>query len=173
MAIDTLKCVGCGDCVVACQTENNVPHGYCRDWIVENVSGTYPNLDLEFRSERCNHCDNAPCVRCCPTGASHIEKGGIVVVNHNECIGCGACIQSCPYDARYPHPEGYVDKCTFCMHRVEKGQNPACVDVCPTECLHFGDLDDPNSKVSLALKNRSHKVLAPEAGTKPQLYFLT
>ncbi len=173
MAIDTNKCVGCSDCVVACQTENNVPHGYCRDWIVESVSGTYPSLDLEFRSERCNHCDNAPCVRCCPTGASHIAEGGIVLVNHNECIGCGACIESCPYDARYTHPSGFVDKCTFCIHRVEKGQNPACVEVCPTTCLHFGDLDDPNSDVSLALKDHSWKVLAPEAGTKPQLYFLT
>jgi Fe-S-cluster-containing dehydrogenase component len=140
---------------------------------VETVDGTYPSLDLEFRSERCNHCDNAPCVRCCPTGASHIAEGGIVLVTHNECIGCGACIESCPYDARYPHPEGYVDKCTFCIHRVEKGQNPACVDVCPTKCLHFGDLDNPNSEVSLALKDRKWKVLAPEAGTKPQLYFLT
>lgn len=173
MAIDTKKCVGCGDCVVACQTENNVPHGYCRDWIVENVTGTYPSLALEFRSERCNHCDNSPCVRCCPTGASHIAEGGIVLVKQSKCIGCGACIQSCPYDARYTHPEGYVDKCTFCIHRVEKGQNPACVDVCPTTCLHFGDLDDPNSDVSLALKDRTWKVLAPEAGTKPQLYFLT
>nr|WP_233376752.1 4Fe-4S dicluster domain-containing protein [Maribellus sp. CM-23] len=173
MAIDTKKCVGCGDCVVACQTENNVPHGYCRDWIVESVDGTYPSLSLEFRSERCNHCDNAPCVRCCPTGASHIEEGGIVAVTHHKCIGCGACIQSCPYDARYSHPDGYVDKCTFCLHRVQKGQSPACVDVCPTRCLHFGDLDDPNSGVSLAIKDRKWKVLAPEAGTKPQLYFLT
>lgn len=173
MAIDTKKCVGCGDCVVACQTENNVPHGYCRDWIVERVDGTYPSLDLEFRSERCNHCDNSPCVRCCPTGASHIAEGGVVLVTRHKCIGCGACIQSCPYDARYSHPEGYVDKCTFCLHRVEKGQNPACVEVCPTKCLHFGDLDDPNSDVSLALKDRKWKVLAPEAGTKPQLFFLT
>jgi Fe-S-cluster-containing dehydrogenase component len=173
MAIDTKKCVGCSDCVVACQTENNVPHGYCRDWIVETVDGTYPHLDLEFRSERCNHCTNAPCVRCCPTGASHFAEGGIVLVKPNKCIGCGACIESCPYDARYPHPKGYVDKCTFCIHRVEKGQNPACVDVCPTRCLHIGDLEDPNSDVSLALKDRKWKVLAPEAGTKPQLYFLT
>ena len=173
MAIDTALCVGCSDCVVACQTENNVPNGYCRDWIVENVNGSYPNVEIELRSERCNHCENSPCVRCCPTGASHIVEGGIVMVTHNECIGCGACIESCPYDARYSHPDGYVDKCTFCQHRLEKGLNTACVDVCPTSCLHFGDLEDPFSDVSLALKNRTWKVLAPEAGTKPQLFFLT
>lgn len=172
MAIDTKKCVGCSDCVVACQLENNVPDGYCRDWVVENVKGKYPNLFLEFRSERCNHCDNAPCVRCCPTGASHIVDGGIVLVTRDKCIGCCACIESCPYDARYVHPKGYIDKCTFCIQRVEKGQNPACVNVCPTHCLHFGDLDDSNSGVSLALKDRKWKVLSPDAGTKPQLYFL-
>jgi Fe-S-cluster-containing dehydrogenase component len=133
MAIDTRKCVGCSDCVVACQTENDVPIGYCRDWVVEVTDGTYPQLELELRSERCNHCDNAPCVRCCPTGASHFSDGGIVLVKENRCIGCGACIASCPYDARYPHPDGYVDKCTFCIHRVRKGQKPACVEVCPDQ----------------------------------------
>jgi Fe-S-cluster-containing dehydrogenase component len=85
--------VGCSDCVVACQTENNVPVGFCRDWVVEVVDGTYPNVSIELRSERCNHCDNSPCVRCCPTGASHFEDGGIVLVDHNKCIGCGACIR--------------------------------------------------------------------------------
>ncbi len=80
MAVDTRKCVGCSDCVVACQTENNVPIGFCRDWIVEVTDGTYPQLEMEIRSERCNQCVNAPCVRCCPTGASHIVEGGIVLV---------------------------------------------------------------------------------------------
>ncbi len=172
MVIDTLKCVGCSDCVVACQTENDVPIGYCRDWIVETVSGTYPNLDLELKSERCNHCDNAPCVRCCPTGASHSLPSGIVLVTADECIGCGACIESCPYDARYQHPDGYVDKCTFCHHRLEKGQLPACVSVCPTKCMYFGDLDNPNSEVSQLLKNRKYKTLAPEAGTNPHVFYL-
>ena len=172
MAVDTKKCVGCSDCVVACQAENKVPIGYCRDWVVEIVTGVFPEVEVELRSERCNHCENSPCVRCCPTGASHYEDGGIVVVTGNDCIGCGACIQSCPYDARYSHPEGFVDKCTFCLHRVKRGYQPACVRVCPTNCLYFGDLDNPKSDVSIALKKRKYKVLAPEAGTKPQVYFL-
>ena len=173
MAMDTRKCVGCADCVVACQTENNVPLGYCRDWIVEAVQGTYPEtVKMHFKSERCNHCDNTPCVRTCPTGASHVIEGGIVKVTHNECIGCGACIEACPYDARYVHPDGYIDKCTFCDHRLVEGGNPACVAVCPTSCLIFGDLDDHKSPVSIALKENDYYVLAPEAGTKPQLYFL-
>jgi Fe-S-cluster-containing dehydrogenase component len=172
MAIDIKKCVGCCDCVVACQVENNVPHGYCRDWVTETVNGTYPQVEIEIRSERCNHCDNSPCVRCCPTGASHIEEGGIVVVTHHKCIGCGACIQACPYDARYTHPDGYVDKCTFCQHRVQAGQKPACVEVCPTKCLYFGDIDNPYSDISQILKVRNWKVLAQEAGTKPQIFYL-
>lgn len=172
MAIDTLKCVGCSDCVIACQMENNVPLGFCRDWVVESVHGTYPQVGLELRSERCNHCENAPCVRCCPTGASHIVEGGVVLVTPGKCIGCGACIQACPYDARYSHPDGYVDKCTFCNHRITEGLNPACVSVCPTKCMYFGDLDDANSDISKVLATRKYKSLAPEAGTNPQIFYL-
>jgi len=172
MAIDTLKCVGCSDCVVACQTENDVPIGFCRDWVVEVTDGTYPSLTLENRSERCNHCANAPCVRCCPTGASHITEEGVVLVTHSKCIGCAACITSCPYDARYIHPDGYVDKCTFCYHRLKDGLLPACVSVCPTKCMYFGDVENPESSISQVLKNRKWKQLIPEAGTEPKLYFL-
>ena len=172
MLIDTKKCVGCADCVVACQVENEVPIGYCRDWISENVRGSYPDLDIEIRSERCNHCDDAPCVRCCPTGASHIVSNGTVLVTQNECIGCAACIESCPYDARFQHPEGYVEKCTFCYHRTKEGQLPACVSVCPTNCMYFGDLDDERSEVSRLLNSRKYKTLAPEAGTAPKIYYL-
>ncbi len=173
MVIDTKKCVGCSDCVVACQTENKVPIGYARDWVVEVTDGTYPHLQMEIRSERCNQCGNAPCVRCCPTGSSHYSAGGIVLVRPRRCIGCGACITSCPYDARFPHPRGYVDKCTFCDHRIKEGNRPACVEVCPTKCMYFGNLDDPASEVSKLLRQRRYKTLIPEAGTKPHLYFLT
>lgn len=174
MVIDTKKCVGCMDCVVACKTENNIPEGFNRDWIATEVAGKFPNLSMEIRSERCNHCDNPPCVYCCPTGASHIhELGGVVLVTYNECIGCKACLASCPYDARFIDPEGYADKCTFCIHRVEKGMLPACVSVCPTHCMYFGDLDDTLSRVSKLLASRKHHSILPEAGTKPQIYYLT
>jgi Fe-S-cluster-containing dehydrogenase component len=160
------------DCVVACKTENEVPEGYNRDWIVQDVHGKFPDLSMEFRSERCNHCDNPPCVTCCPTGASHVHEGGIVLVTHEKCIGCKACLASCPYGARFVHPEGYIDKCTFCVHRVEKGQDPACVAVCPTHCMTFGDVEDPYSKASQLLASHKFHALLPEAGTKPQVYYL-
>ncbi|NOX17106.1 MAG: 4Fe-4S dicluster domain-containing protein [Chlorobi bacterium] len=174
MVIDTRKCVGCTDCVIACETENDVPNGFARDWIVQISNGKFPNAQVEILSERCNHCSDAPCVTTCPTGASHYHDiGGIVLVNHDECIGCKACIESCPYGARFVHPEGYVDKCTFCVHRVEEGLDPACVSVCPTHCMHFGDFDDPNSEVSKLLQSRKHHSLLPEAGTTPNIYYLT
>ena len=174
MAIDTLRCVGCMDCVVACKTENDVPEGYNRDWIVSATTGQYPELHTEIRSERCNHCDTPPCVSCCPCGASHVhERGGIVLVHHDKCSGCKACIAACPYDARFIHPEGYADKCTFCVHRVEDAQDPACVAVCPTHCMHFGDLDDPNSEVTTLLESRKHHALLTEAGTDPRIFYLS
>ncbi len=173
MVIDTVRCVGCMDCVVACKTENRVPEGFCRDWIETEASGTYPTLRLEIRSERCNHCDDPPCVGCCPTGASHVDFGATVQVAKELCIGCKACIASCPYDARFVHPDGYVDKCTFCLHRTREGLLPACVSVCPTHCMHFGDLDDPESDVSRLLASRNHHALSPEAGTRPRVFYLT
>jgi len=173
MVIDTVRCVGCMDCVAACKTENSVPEGYNRDWIVQDVLGTFPTLTMEIRTERCNHCDNSPCVSCCPTGASHVhEFGGVVLVTKEMCIGCKACMAACPYDARFVHPDGYADKCTFCIHRVEKGLDPACVAVCPTHCMHFGDFDDPNSNVNRLLNSRPHHSLLPEAGTGPRIHYL-
>ena len=174
MVIDTRKCVGCMDCVVACQTENDVPQGYCKDWLVTEVRGTFPNLSMEIRSERCHHCDNPPCVYCCPTGASHIEDWGETVqITANKCIGCKACLAACPYGARFTHPDGYADKCTFCIHRLKEGLDPACVAVCPTHCMYFGDLDDPESLVNELLNSRKSHTVLQEAGTSPKVSYLT
>lgn len=173
MVVDTRRCVGCSACVLACKAENEVPDGYARDWIVTELRGTFPNLQSEIRSERCMHCEEPPCVDVCPTGASHVAEGGVVLVHHEMCTGCKACIGACPYDARYVHPEGFVDKCTFCYHRTaDGGQDPACVAVCPTRALTFGDLNDPDSEVSGLLRTRGYHVLHPEAGTEPNVFFL-
>lgn len=172
MVIDTRLCVGCMNCVVACKNENQVPEGYCRDWITETVAGEFPNVRLEIRSERCNHCDRPPCVSCCPTGASHRREDGIVLVDKAKCIGCKACMASCPYDARFVHPAGYVSKCTFCEHLLVQGLTPACVSSCPTHCMHFGDLDDRASEVSRLLRRREHHALLPDTGCGPNCFYL-
>lgn len=173
MTMDTKRCVACQACVLSCKAENDLPeHGF-RDWIVQETRGAFPNLSQENRSERCNHCDNSPCVAACPTGASHVSEGGTVLVTSYKCSGCKACIAACPYNARYVHKKGWIDKCTFCLHRVQQGKMPGCVDICPTSALKFGDLNDPSAEVSTLLKSRRHKTLQPSRGLKPQLYFLT
>lgn len=172
MAVDTRRCVGCNGCVLACKAENAVPPGEYRCWVASESSGTYPNLAMQVRAERCNQCSDAPCVTNCPTGASWIADGGIVLVDRTLCTGCKACIASCPYDARYVHPNGYVDKCTFCFHRVSRGELPACVANCPTKALVFGDANDSTSDIARLLRERKHQVLQPESGTKPNVYFL-
>jgi Fe-S-cluster-containing dehydrogenase component len=172
MAVDTRRCVGCNACVIACKTENALPEGGFRDWIVQEVWGTFPDLSMQIRSERCNQCSDSPCVASCPTGASHYGPGGVVLVNRAKCTGCKACMASCPYGARYVHPDGHVDKCTFCLHRVEQGETTACVEVCPTRSLTFGDRNDPDSPVSRLLAARRHEVVKPEAGTEPNVFFL-
>ena len=174
MLVDTRLCVGCTDCVIACGTENRLPVGYCRSWIVEATRGRFPTTHVDLHSERCNQCDDPPCVGCCPTGASHVhDLGRVVLVTPEKCVGCKACLAACPYGARYIHPDGHADKCTFCTERAAEGRDPACVEVCPTRCLHFGDLDDPQSAVSRLLATRTHYTLKPEAGTQPRLFFLT
>ena len=155
MVIDTRTCVGCAACVIGCKTENAVADGFARDWIVTHTSGTFPDLKMDIRSERCHHCEDAPCVTSCPTGASHYGPGGSVQVNADKCTGCKACIASCPYDARFVDP-----------------RTGTCQEVCPTDSIYFGDLNDPKSEVSELLARRDNYTLRPEAGTRPRHYFL-
>ncbi len=173
MAVDTVRCVGCNACVISCKTENGLPDGGFRDWITTETYGSFPSLWMQIRSERCNHCTNPSCVDACPTGASNVNEGGTVLVTRSKCTGCKACIAACPYDARYVHPAGYVDKCTFCLHRVNVGKQPACVETCPTRALTFGDLADSRSPVSRLVAARKNIVLQPESGNKPNVFFLT
>ncbi len=175
MVVDTVTCVGCSACVIGCKTENDTPSNYSRDWIVTETRGEFPDLSMSIQSQRCNHCEDAPCVDACPTGASHFGSGGTIQVNADKCTGCKACMAACPYDARYVDPRTRtVDKCTFCLHRENREHyTTACQDVCPTESIVFGDLNDPRSEISRLLASRRHFTLLPGSGTDPQLYFLS
>jgi Fe-S-cluster-containing dehydrogenase component len=175
MVIDTRLCIGCEDCVVACNIENDVPQGRRRSRVRSEVKGRFPKLALTFFSERCNHCDNPPCVKVCPTGASYVsDVGKTVQIDSAKCVKCELCLSACPYGARFMNVNlgGVADKCSFCAHRLKEGKEPACVAVCPMRAMVFGDLDDPKSRVTELLRTRKAQVLKPAAGTKPRVYYL-
>jgi Fe-S-cluster-containing dehydrogenase component len=174
MAVDTRRCVGCTACVIACKEENALPLANFRSWVEVETRGTYPNLAMEIRSERCEQCTDAACVANCPTGASYYAEGGIVLVDADLCTGCKACVAACPYNARSINEErGHAEKCTFCVHRTARGEQPACAATCPTQSLTFGDLLDPSSSLAKLLRERQWKQIRTEAGTNPNLFFLT
>jgi tetrathionate reductase subunit B len=172
MVIDDAACLDCEACMVACKAENAVPPGHSRNWVRQAERGRYPVVSVQMEPGQCMQCDNPPCVRVCPTGASFVDSGGIVLVNARDCIGCRYCIQACPYGARYfDEQSGTVDKCTFCRHRVDEGLEPACVTTCPTRARVFGDTADPLSAVSMALARARVEVRKEQAGTEPKVYY--
>jgi len=171
--VDHTSCIGCHACTTACKSENEVPLGVTRTYVKSVDVGVYPRARRAFQVTRCNQCAEPPCCEACPTAAMHQRPDGIVDFDKSVCIGCKACLASCPYDARFAHPDGYADKCTFCAHRIRNGEDPACVAVCPTRCMHFGDLDDPHGEVSRLLQSRQSHPLLPAAGTGPRIFYLT
>ncbi len=173
MAVDMSACVGCSACVIACKSENQVPDGNSRRWVNQVVTGSFPNLSMDIWSDSCQHCDDAPCVQNCPTGASYVDmKTGTVQVEAEDCTGCKACMASCPYDARFVHPEGFVDKCTLCVHRLEKGDTTACAAICPTAAIIVGDLNDSESELVQILEKRDNHRQKESAGTEPKFFLL-
>ena len=175
MVLDPARCVDCKACMVACTAENDVKIGLHRNWVKSELKGSFPELSMQIVPGRCMHCDDPPCVRVCPTGASYInDVGGIIEVDNDKCIGCRYCMLACPYDARYfDEDAGVVDKCTFCSHRLAVGKEPACVETCPTKVRVFGDLDDPDSEVSHLMRTRNTEKKLAHAGTSPNLNYIT
>ena len=189
MVIDLRKCIGCQSCVVACKSENNVPLGVYRTWVdVYQTGDTVPDPDgdIVVDGERyrqdvrvmnvpklCNHCDDPPCVDVCPVKATYKREDGIVLVDPELCIGCGTCVNACPYDARFLNPVSHTaDKCTFCVERVDEGLLPACVTTCVGRARIFGDANDPDSEVSHLLAEYPHVVRHPDFGTNPQVFYI-
>ena len=126
-----------------------------------------------FIPKLCNHCAHPACVQVCPVGATFRTEDGVVLIDHDYCIGCRYCVQACPYGARlFIEEEGVSDKCTWCYHRITKGLMPACVDVCPTGTRIFGDLNDASSPISEFIKNNPVQVLKPESGNAPMCFYV-
>ena len=126
-----------------------------------------------FVPKMCNHCANPPCVQVCPVGATFRTEDGVVLIDHDYCIGCRYCVQACPYGARFfNEAKGASDKCTWCYHRITKGLNPACVEVCPTGTRVFGDLNDPASPISVFIRDNRVQVLKPDTGNEPTCYYV-
>ena len=171
--IDQSRCIGCHACSLACKAEHDVPLGSHRTWVKYVEKGAFPDVRRFFTVLRCNHCDDAPCITICPVTALFRRSNGIVDFDRDVCIGCKACLQACPYDALHIHPDhGTVEKCNFCAHRVEKGMEPPCATVCPTESIVVGDMDDPASRVSQLIATKQVSVRKPEKGTQPKVFYI-
>jgi len=192
--VDTSKCIGCGACVRACKAENQVPDGFYRTWVERYVVGMedshvdspdgglngfspiqvgFPVTKSFFVPKLCNHCRATPCTQVCPVGASYRTKDGAVLVDGERCIGCGYCVQACPFGSRFLHPVTHTaSKCTWCYHRITKGLKPACVTVCPTATRQFGDLRQEGDPVRQAIENDRVSILQGHLLTEPQCYYL-
>lgn len=201
MVIDTVACIGCTTCAVACKQANNVPNGIMWNRVVQDgglgrdtLAGNYPHAGFTNYPIACQHCADPACVKVCPVGATWKDPDtGIVHQDYDKCLGCRMCMAACPYTGvrsfNWDEPQYYVDivqgepdaavhqkhaveKCVLCEGRVSRGLEPACVEVCPGRARFFGDLDDPDSEVSNLVATREHKQLLPEKGTNPSVYYL-
>jgi molybdopterin-containing oxidoreductase family iron-sulfur binding subunit len=160
MVIDLAKCDGCGDCTKSCNKMHYVPP--MQEWIKVYEVADNPTAGEYYMPRPCMHCDNPPCVRACPVGATYKRTDGVVIQDNDRCIGCRECIAQCPYSARsfnwgepphneaelavsyspehmYPHRKGTIEKCGFCPHMLREGHLPACASACTMGAVYFGD----------------------------------
>jgi len=171
--LDQRSCIGCHACTVACKQEHDIELGVFRTWVKYVEHGAFPDTSRSFAVMRCNHCDDAPCVKICPVTALFRREDGIVDFDPQRCIGCKACLNACPYDALYVDPHSHTAaKCNFCAHRVDQGLRPSCEIACPTQAIVSGDLDDPASEIRRLVDTVPSQVRAPEQGTQPKVFYL-
>jgi len=156
LIIDTTQCVGCSACEVACKQEHNLPVG--PRWI--RVYPDAPRVmedkwQLRYTVTHCMHCSQAPCRDVCPVNAITKRPDGIVLLDEHLCIGCKDCIDACPLGVmQFEEQKRVAQKCNLCVERIDRGLQPACVNVCPSHCIHFGDTSE------IAQRIGKHRLLA-------------
>ena len=171
--VDLRRCMGCHTCSVVCKSENDVPLGVWRAWVKQVEKGTYPDVRKSFVPLLCNNCEHPICVTVCPVNANKKRPDGIVTYDPHRCVGCRYCMAACPYEVRYFHPfKKIIEKCHWCLHRVEAGLEPACVAACPSGARVFGNLLDPKSKIARLIADNAVQVIAPEMGTEPHVFYI-
>ena len=176
MLVDLRRCIGCQACTVSCSVENQPPIGQFRTTVLQYEVDQADRAPAMVSLPRlCNHCDEPPCVPVCPVQATFQRSDGIVLVDNERCVGCGYCVQACPYDARFiNHETQTADKCTFCEHRLEAGLLPACVESCVGGARVIGDLNDAHSEINQRINSHKDeiKVLKPGMKTKPHVFYI-
>lgn len=166
-AINMQECYGCKTCAVACKSENMTPKGV--NWRTVREFTTEDPLSQAFLPMSCNHCDEPACMEVCPVSAYTKRDDGIVIQDHDKCIGCRSCVMACPYSApQYDPVEKKVSKCDMCYERVDEGLLPRCVEACPADVIKFGEVEELRAEfgddievVEKMYNMPSHKITKP------------
>jgi len=184
MAVDISKCTACYCCFIACKDEywdNDYPpysasqpkHGQFWIKLVKKERGKYPYIKVAYMPVLCMHCDDAPCIKAAKNNAVYKRPDGVVIIDPEKAVGQRQIVDACPYHVIFWNEDKKLpQKCTFCVHRLEGGKIPRCVQACPSQALTFGDLDDPESEINKLVKQNKTEVFHPEYGTKPNVYYI-
>lgn len=160
MLIDATRCINCSACRATCQLNHELAPSESYIRFEEVEQGVYPNVVITKSPRQCAHCEDAPCVRVCPTAATSVAGDGTIQVDESKCVGCGYCVAVCPYEARIRREKtGVISKCSLCHERLERGEEPLCSSICPVGARIFGDLDDINSELNREIALRGAKPL--------------